>query len=468
MKSLADTARSLGTATPEASGRPAYLRSCLWSWVLGVLSSTVFAAAQDLGSLPWLDKPIGRFFSPTYHGEDPWSLGDVLGDLVKQARIRASLEYQASINVDIRTIGAEDLHIAVASATPRRVLSEMAVRWAIVSPIQHRQFGDFLCLGQQVLWEDDKWPLNLEHVSGFSGRDKPFDGICSQAVSAIRSAYGSKFGSKAKWQLEWVPPTSDRSTGFGREGETDAEPLTAEIKAGPARDILCQVAMLRPNCFWGVVGDWDLTSTEQGREIVTAPRNWRARVKFATWGNWHHMPTGKLVAKLVASIPEEDWWAVDETMEHGILRELRSRGRAGALAMVEAYRAAKSEGVQAYLLGAMEQLCAWPDATAVIEEFWMVEKIKHPPGRLETGMEVGIGGLGGAIELAHELEKYGRVSLSPEEDEHAKEGVALPGWAIGLLLLAALSAICGLGCVLIAQRRARGRGPAQGPNTPRG
>lgn len=425
--------------------------------ILSLGVSIAGTTAQDVHAMPWLDRPIGRFFSPSIYG-DPYGLGEVFDGFVKQARIRASLEFRSTSRADGPRWAPLDF--AIAEATPRRVLSEIATRWAPTNPIVNSRQGEFLCLAEKALLEDPAWPLNVGDVAGFRVERASFGRVCARAVEAIAKACSRRSSPQTTWNLELGEPPRGEGLDFSQHPPSSRRPITADIEPGHARQLLCQVAMLQPNCYWGAVAMWESTAedTVDGEAIVSG-RGKRARVMFSSWSDRHGTSTRQLLADFARTVGSDDIRGA-EGIRRDVTRELQRRGPRAARATVSAYKATPHVDVRLELLGLMERLCAWPDATDVIREF-LAHQDREPS---DLAIKYGLDSIEGAIALAERLEQEGRVAL-PEEGRGADDARSpLPALlyvltGLGVLLMASATAF-------VLLRRARQRRHAHSSSGP--
>ena len=355
-----------GSARRGPPRRRIALPVILWAaaWPAGVMSSGM---SDGLPEAPWLDKPMRGFYS-LYPGSLHIDLAFTFGHFIKQARVRASLEYRYYDLKVIRIPMGTDLSFALRSATPRKVLAEIRFRWERVTPLKCAREGEFLCFAEQALVDDPSWPLNLKQVQGFTVSDVGFQTVCSRAAAAIQAAHNASVPMERRWAVETNKATP--SGCFYRSGDPWREPVSAEIRGGTARDIACQVALLQPNGFWGA--EAELWLPQGAKE----PRKRRCILKFASWPeDADKLKTAQLIEMILHRIPDGDEFFEPPERPAGVLSlhaaaaEFQARGLTGARSLLDAYRATPGAKDKARLVWALVAQGPWPEVAELLERF---------------------------------------------------------------------------------------------------
>jgi len=332
-------------------------RSGTWLWLLALAHAWCLGGSggQELGTAPWLDKRMRRFCSPLPL-TDPYAPERVVSDFIRQARERISLECwrrEEGKDQTPRAGPVPKLSMRLASPTPRRILSEIVARWSQFSPLTVVREREFLCLAERALLDDPTWPLNAEHVEGFKHEALYFGEICDEVERRIQKSHSARVPERDRWR----PMSCDRdeNTMFGPcEGPDDM--MAVEIRSGSARDVLCQVAMLLPDCFWGVVA-------KRGED---GAKGWT--LLFGGWSNVREKPTEELVAMLKRDAPLPRGISRFHVV-YEIWNELNVRGPEAVRVMGEAYRTTDDAEFKERLLWDMLRISTWKDNDGAVSAF---------------------------------------------------------------------------------------------------
>ncbi|HRT96622.1 MAG TPA: hypothetical protein P5532_19530 [Planctomycetota bacterium] len=262
--------------------------------------------------------------------------------------------------------------VCVKDATPRKVLQEIQVGWSAVGPLLTLRHGSFVCIVEKDLYEDRSWPLNAKRVPGFEVKGMQYDQVCGMAIDAVQNAWRSEVGANARWKYTVMAHPS-----FYPVSLPWREPVTATIREGSARDVLCQVAMLQPNCFWGAEAflDADGKSTSWSLE-------------FGSWSDRSGRTCDELVGMLLRGPAAGN--AEQYCVSMDIMTILRSRGVEGTRALIHAFGEVSDNTDRILLLGWMRQQCVWLDSAEALLTFAREERDKRrdsmPRDRKERGM----------------------------------------------------------------------------------
>ena len=417
------------------------LRSQAVTWIVAttslVTSGLNHVSAQDLGHMPWLDKPMRRFCYPTPHMAAACELGGVFGYFVKEVRVRASLEYRSPY---LREITRGRVVIAMEAPTARRVLSEIVQQWSKAEPVVVTQNAGFLCLAEKALLADPTWLLNVRHVEGFEVRELSFDEVCWRVADAIAEAHEKE----APGDKPWVVYVNDYTpwSNFSPDGLPWDEPVSAEIRSGSARDMLCQVAMLQPNCFWGAEASWLI-----GKDGAVRRRS--CKLMFGSWSDRREVRTEELLPMLAPDFAHgrgQNRYDV----ARDVLNELRIRGPRAIESLAAAYRASSDTKFKRQLLNDAYELCTWLENSRAVVRFATAERAREADPELASEL----------ADLA-ELTKQMLPDEADEDDlqvEHGARGEGawpLGWWAVIAAAFVGVVLACSVAIALAARRSRR-------------
>jgi len=316
--------------------------------------------------MPWLDKPMRRFFS-TLIGEGTDDLAIVFSDFVRQARVRAALEYRDPVD---RGFPRGSVSVELPRPTPRQVLSEIVAQWSRVHPLVVTRNTGFVCLAEKELADDPSWPLNLEHVPGFQVEAVTVEELSLRVAEAIDKASEEQTPGPERWRLGGGGHYS-RSSGLVYDASLVERKVSARIQDGSARDLLCQVAMLLPHCFW-LVEAVDHESPD-GRH-----KDKYGRLMLGSWGNLHEKSAEELVGLLKTEYQHRQMGIEGPGfLARDVLRELQTRGPDAIRELFAAYRSSSDKEFTAELtFDCMARVCTWPDNSRAIAAFAASQRSK--------------------------------------------------------------------------------------------
>ena len=353
--------------------------------LLGMLYHLAAAGTPDLPDVPWLDKPVSRFMAPTIHDTSS-DLGYVFAHFIRAAKIPASLEFSEELLYRAER-RQKELTFRAQNTTVRHVLAEFVTRWSRLSPIVWVRYGDFLCFCEKKLLDDPTWPLNVR-VPGFSVENMTFLEVRDKAYWAIMDALPRGKAGGYSWG---AVNSSHPPHAFWDVRERDERRISAQIRAGTGREILCQVARLEPDTFWGA---WRADDEDQ------AGNGGLWEVSFANWVDWDAVSADDIVKRSLGGSPPlgvEGWcWHRD------LLNSLRRRGPEGAAALIRAYRYATGTRKTWLISHLRRDQSAWPDAAAVAARFAkeelttardpaLIEQLRHLLEDAQESMKLGSG-----------------------------------------------------------------------------
>ncbi|MFC1805651.1 hypothetical protein ACFL09_01555 [Planctomycetota bacterium] len=299
----------------------------------------------------------------------------VFGNVVKQARVRTALESWSPMSL---SVDPPRMDIRADPATPRRVLSQLVTQWSKTRPIAVTQTAGFLCLAEKALVDQGNWPLNARNVPGFRVDGVSFESLCERLGEAIQAAHDAERGEAPRW----VVTVGDHGAwgAFNPSGPYLNEPITTEIKGGTARTVICQVAMLQPNCFWAAEatvrrGHWGFGREPEPRRDEPEEASYHCDIVFGFWSAHHKETTEQLVTMLTSPpvSPAGQARFRRQALETEVLIELAARGPQAAQALTDAYRSTAASQARQKLRGWLMALCSWGDNREVVARFAAAE-----------------------------------------------------------------------------------------------
>ena len=403
-------------------------------------------ASYDFGNLAWLDVPIGRFLLPSEEGAFE-SLESQTIRLAKQARARMSVEYGPIDYSCGSPPGTAARRAAFEPATPRAVLDALVRARQHSHPITTECHGEFLCVLEKRVANDATWPLNVREVPGFSVEGVTYDDLFDRVIHAIGQAHRQQLGDAEAWEIVRGPSRRDywSASVADADGLDMGGQITATFRPGSARDLLCQLAMLRPNCVWSAFARWD--------PVDPLERASRCVLYLTSWSRRHGKSTSGLVKMLERDSEDKgsQVWDNDEyqspaNMRLDVLSELQTRGQEGLEALMESYSAAaNTEYKCAVLHDYLPGFAVWPDSARLLKAF--AERELAGPGRPYEGA------LEELVRLAKETLAE---SVTPAGMEAATDKAAARGGHemvyVGAFL-AALACTCALVLLWLRRRR---------------
>ena len=387
--------------------------------------------------MPWLGKPMRRFCYPMTGMGDADDVGGVFGYFVKEARVRASLEYRSP---SLRGITRGHVWIAMEAPTARRVLSEIVQQWSKAEPVVVTRNAGFLCLAEKALLADPTWLLNVRHVEGFEVRELSFDEVCWRVADAIAEAHEKE----APGDKPWVVYVNDYTpwSNFSPDGLPWDEPVSARIRSGSARDMLCQVAMLQPNCFWGAEASWLI-----GKDGTVKRRS--CKLMFGSWSDRRQMSTEELLPMLAPDFPRVRGHNRYD-LARDVLNELRIRGPRAIESLAAAYRASSDTKFKRELLDGAYVLCGWPENTRAVVRFLTAERGREADPELAARLT-------DLAELAKQMlpDEADKDDLQEEHGARGEGAWPLGWWAAIAAAFVGVVLVCSVAIALAARRSRR-------------
>lgn len=316
------------------------------------------------------------------------------------------------------------------------------MRWcSTFAPLVVTRETGSLCLAEKALLDEPSWPLNASHVQGFRVTNASFDEVCERLNEILQATHDADKSKAAHWEV--MVNRRDACHMFSPRALPWKDPITAEIHAGTARDLICQIAALQPNCFWGADAGW-----VPGCEAETR----YCDVVFGSWSDLRDKTSGELARMLTSGSLKNA--AGGEYLDYydlafDMLSELSTRGAEGVNALIQACGSGKDPKARMDDLHLLEYVCNWPDNAKMVYDYAGAERKRTHDQALGSALEL--------LESIAESE-LGDTETSEESGtgrpNEAAEHHGSSGWALVELSLALL-AVAGAVVLAVAIARAR-------------